>query len=1399
MTKAHNQEALTEALAALMTPLASSNELHRQLMEENRALRDAASAAEPPRATAGGTRVPHNIGEPDSFKRWFSRHEPIFEEDGSELSEREKTRLLLGSLEETTFHRFVDSQRDVEDVYGVTFKETVAALMKIFGAQRSIMVQRQACFHISRSLGNWEDPLEYTNHIGQLVADAKLATMTADEWSVFLFFRGLDAPGDAAAKNYLMQFTEMAERKGDTITLSQIHDEWMRFLQIKQQTKIVATSKQNPQTPVEVRKLGASKPKRRESPKVRPEGGSKNRGPLFCEYCKKTGHHVSKCFLKKKEGNKKTQAIKVDVVNAELSAKRSVRVNVNGKPLQFDLDTGSMITLINSKSWKFIGRPPLERVEHRISCANGSEMREYVYVREKDTNLIGMSWLSQSPLMRKAMDSMVNQIELPSAGKAASRLETKLTEEFPTVFSERLGRCCKEKAQFRTSDNAPPIFKRARPVPYGSLEAVEKELERLQDIGVIEPVTHSKWASPIVVIKKKDTGKTRVCGDFKCSGLNKALRDEYHPLPTCEDIFGKLRGSIFSQIDLKDAYLQVEMDEESQHLAVINTHKGLFKYKRMAFGLKTAPAIFQRIVDKMISGLSGVAAYLNDVIVSADSMEEHETNLRNLFKRIEEYGFRVSPDKCTFARSEISFLGFIVDTKGRRPDPKKTSAIRTMKAPNDQKQLSSFLGAICFYSRFVSNICTLRGPLDRLMKKDVTWKWTNVEQEAFEKLKTAVADNTMLSHFRDDWPIIVAADASAYGIGGVLLHTNPDGIEVPVAHVARSLTDTEQRYSQIEKEALALVYTVKKCHKFIFGRRFHLQTDHRPLLAIFGSSKDLPVHAQNRLVRWAMTLMAYEYPRNEDDVVIAEIDAEDDEVEWSNDAITPVLESTIRAESEKDSEVSKVVDLVAKNSWKAKPSEEIEKNWYPKKDRLKIIRGCLLLDDRVVVPKSLWETVLKQLHDGHPGIIRMKQKARSFVFWRGLDAQIEQIVKFCDNCQTNSKMPRVTPLQPWPAPKKPWTRIHVDFAGPIDGILFLVVVDAKTKYAEVKLTRKISAVATVDLMEEIFSTHGYPELIVSDNGTQLTSQLFKQMCESHGIAHKTTATYYPRSNGAAERFVDTLKRGISKIKGSASINQQVLNNFIINYRNTPHAALNGATPAECHFSRKIRTTMSLLMPSERASEKTEWTDYQNKMKGAYDKRNGARANTFKVGQKVYARVQHELDVVNSGRSPRGVRQGVFGSSPAAHDTSRSDGFDRVNRGNQKRECRSELNEHQPNSRTFLERKEEVSSPCKQQLESEVQQDVSCVQPAPNLSQSLRRSQRNRRAPVRYDPCLELQSHSEDRAPKRGSAPYSDRAAARSRGLHIASNCRLAPSQGRTKDNFVKGEGVGKARGRPRWY
>ncbi|EGT40298.1 hypothetical protein CAEBREN_32509, partial [Caenorhabditis brenneri] len=640
------------------------------------------------------------------------------------------------------------------------------------------MVRRQACLAINRNSGEFTDPLAYSNFVSQSVIDAKLSSMSSDEWSIFLFLRGLTGPEDAEAKLFLMQFVESSERKKEKLTLSTVYDEWIRFSQLKTQSKVVAPNKPAPRLDVNwVQKKSAHGKKQEKKPG---EKDAQPRSPkkITCFSCGEVGHKSPDCPTKPTQGSrpkanasksntpKSTQIISVDGVDitSETDTKKHMTVVVEGQEVEFQLDTGSEITLLNAVSWEVIGSPRLEPVNHRITCANGSAMKvlgrakvsfqlkgshysEFVYVREKETNLIGMSWISKSPVMREALDTIINAVTENSVANQEASLGPTLLKQFPQVFEPGLGLCKVERAKFRTVEGAKPIFKKARPVPYGSQTAVESELSRLQELGVIEPVTYSEWASPIVVTKKKEAGKVRACGDYKCSGLNASLQDECHPLPTSEDIFGRLQGKVFSQIDLRDAYLQVELDDESQKLAVINTHLGLFRYKRMAFGLKTAPAIFQKIMDKMISGIPGVAAYLDDLIVATDTVEEHREILFKLFDRIQEYGFRVSLEKCAFAQSEITFLGFIIDGNGRRPDHKKTAVIRNMQAPVNQKQLGSFLGAITFYSRFVKNISELRGPLDHLMRKDSTWKWTETEQAAFEVLKDAVAKNTMLSHF----------------------------------------------------------------------------------------------------------------------------------------------------------------------------------------------------------------------------------------------------------------------------------------------------------------------------------------------------------------------------------------------------------------------------------------------------------------------------------------------------------------------------------------------------------------------------------------------------------------------------------------------------------------------------
>ena len=369
---------------------------------------------------------------------------------------------------------------------------------------------------------------------------------------------------------------------------------------------------------------------------------------------------------------------------------------------------------------------------------------------------------------------------------------------------------------------------------------------------------HSQWAAPIVAVRKAN-GSIRLCADFS-TGLNDSLMLHRHPLPTMDDVFTKLNGgTVFSQIDFAEAYHQVEVTEKGKELLTINTHKGLFRYNRLPFGVKSAPGIFQQIIDTMITGLDGVAAYLDDVIVTGRTNEEHNTNLEALFDRILNYGFRIRIEKCHLLMTEITYLGNVISAAGRRPDPKKIDAIIHMPPPKDVGQVRTFLGLISYYSSFVPRMRNLRAPLDALLKKDTVFQWSESCQWAFDETKKILLSDLLLTHYNPNQPIVVAADASEYGIGAVISHRYSDGTEKAIAHASRALTPAEKKYGQIEKEGLALVFAVRKFHRYIYGRHFTLLTDHQPLLAIFGNKKGIPSYTANRLQRWALTLLAYDF------------------------------------------------------------------------------------------------------------------------------------------------------------------------------------------------------------------------------------------------------------------------------------------------------------------------------------------------------------------------------------------------------------------------------------------------------------------------------------------------------------------------------------------------------------
>ena len=314
-----------------------------------------------------------------------------------------------------------------------------------------------------------------------------------------------------------------------------------------------------------------------------------------------------------------------------------------------------------------------------------------------------------------------------------------------------------------------------------------------------------------------------------------------------EDLFATLSGGrIFSKLDLSQAYQQVLLEDVSRDLVTINTQKGLFRYTWLPFGVSSAPGIFQRAMEEVLQGIPNVVVYLDDILAASTS-EEHVKLLDAILSRIQAAGLRLRKSKCTFGVSSVTYLGHKIDAEGLHPVPEKVQAVQDAPSPTDVAQLRSYLGLLSFYSKFLPQLSTVIAPLNHLLRASQPWKWTRVEEQVFQASKQLLLSSRVLMHFNPELDVILSCDASAYGLGTVLSHRLPDGTERPIAFASRTLTPTEKKYAQIEKEGLACVFGVKRFHSYLFGRLFTLVTDHKPLVSLFEERRAIPAHASARI------------------------------------------------------------------------------------------------------------------------------------------------------------------------------------------------------------------------------------------------------------------------------------------------------------------------------------------------------------------------------------------------------------------------------------------------------------------------------------------------------------------------------------------------------------------------
>lgn len=880
----------------------------------------------------------------------------------------------------------------------------------------------------------------------------------------------------------------------------------------------------------------------------------------------------------------------------------TIDVAVNDVDCRFELDTGSAVSTISKdlyiKKFKqcilqptklifkgYTGEEIIPEGYLKVSV-NFNNMRKdlKIYIiPNAEVCLLGRDFVTDFDLSFSAGINNMSSHDVKAA----------LVAELPDVCTERLGCFKYAKISLKLKADAIPRCQRPRPVPLALKTKIEYELDRLQQKGIIVPTVSTEWASPIVpVLRKNNT--VRICGSYV--SLNESLADIYYPLPLIEQIYASLSGSYkFSKIDLSDAYLQFQLDEESSKLVTISTHKGLFNVVRMPFGVKCSSFYFQKHIDNLFQGKENVFTFQDDILIGHKQGENHMESIRKVLHILGEAGLTVNVNKCQFLQDKISYLGCDLTKAGLSKNEDKVKAIIECPKPTNLSELRSFIGLINYYGKFIDNLANRIYPLYQLLKKDVKFIWSKECDRAFDEIRNVIASDTVLTYFNPKLPIIVTCDASDKGIGATLSHVMPDKTERVVVYISRTYSKFEQNYSTVHKESLACYFAIQKLQEYLYGHKFVLRTDQKALISLFGKNREISQTYANRIKRYALYLSNFDFTIEHipgKNNVIADFlsrhpiacEKEDlihheepsfEKIYFSNVHI-PIDRNQLKAETQKDDILCQVIKYT-QSAWPHKVDDRF-RPYFNRKLDLEVSDSCLFFGERAVIPTSMQHNILMELHSGHDGIVRTKSLARSYIWFPNMDKRIEELCKSCQSCQKFRNEPPKS-VANWPEANTPFHTVHVDFFT-LNNLQFLVIIDTYTKWPEVYVMKNITSEKTVANLRDCFARFGLPYCLVSDNAPNLVSEEMETFLFNNGIKHMTIAPYNPQSNGLAENMVKTLKSKLkTAIADPKNLNTQIsilLARLLLAYRTTPHSTTK-KSPAELMFNRKLKMRLGWLV------------------------------------------------------------------------------------------------------------------------------------------------------------------------------------------------------------------------------
>ena len=590
-------------------------------------------------------------------------------------------------------------------------------------------------------------------------------------------------------------------------------------------------------------------------------------------------------------------------------------------------------------------------------------------------------------------------------------------------------------------------------------------MTRLLEDGIITEST-SPWNSPILVVPKKagvdGEKRWRLLADFR--RLNEKTIGDAHPLPDITEILDQLgQSKYFTCLDMVMGYHQIALAPGQGPQTAFSTKQGHWEYTRLLFGLKTAPATFQKLMNSELSGLTGTRCfvYLDDIVIYAKSLSDHTVKLREALERLSSHRLKLQPDKCEFLRKEVNYLGHQITEYGVKPDPQKVMAMAQFPQPTTTKQLKTFCGMISYYRRFIPNCSKTASPLHKLFKRDALFEWTAEQEYAFQYLKNRLISQPILQYPEFSKEFVLTTEASNTGIGAVLSQ-GIIGKNLPVAYASRSLNKAEVNYTTSEKELLAIVWVTKYFRPYLYGRKFKTVTDHKPLTWVM-NVKD----PGSLLLRWRIQLEEFDY----------EIVYKKGSQNTNADALSTIgsvsKESTHNIETDND----------------------------------------------------LKRKILYEFHDapvgGHRGMNGTYRVVKSVYSWPNMTRDIEAYVKQCKSCQVNKtlKPKKRVPMKLTSTADHLFDNCYLDIVGPLplsaEGNKYILTFqDNLSKYMVATPIRQQDAQTIArSFVTQVVLKYGTPSVVQTGQGANFVSELFKHTCKLLRIKKIQSTAFHPESQG----------------------------------------------------------------------------------------------------------------------------------------------------------------------------------------------------------------------------------------------------------------------------------------------